>query len=49
MKEYYKIKLERHGGCEKCNTRCKFNKSTAQPDKAAETKGRPFSCNSIKN
>lgn len=48
MKEYYKIKLERHAGCEGCSNPCQFNGPVAHPDKAKETKSKPFNYNSKK-
>jgi len=40
--------LERHGGCIRCTRKCLHNGPCATPDKAAESKGKLFDCNSEK-
>jgi len=46
MKEYFKIKLEKHGGCEGCHTTCQYNGPVATTEKAEQNNGKPFNCNS---
>ncbi len=47
MERKEKVVLERHGGCEYCSKECQFNGPVAHPDRAAETKGKRFDCNSV--
>ncbi len=46
MREYYKIKLEKHGGCEGCSNKCRSNGPVAIPETASLTNGKKFECNS---
>lgn len=38
--------LEILGGCVDCEKRCEYNARTATPDKAGQSAGKPFGCNS---
>jgi hypothetical protein len=38
--------LRKHAGCEGCHKQCQYNSPVATKEKAEETSGRPFNCNS---
>ncbi len=47
-KEYYKVELEKHGGCKDCERKCKFNGLVATSETASLTEKNLFDCNSKK-